>query len=112
MTALIAKQVAAGVPIFDLIAKGKDVGLLTNFPGEGIVFTVRHDGDKVTDYSAATMHEAIEKATETFAALVAGTHFPPEEDYIEDEDGDIAFARMLERRAGDGRHEEDEVPYY
>jgi hypothetical protein len=96
---LTAKQVAEFVPIWDLLADGVDVGLLTNFPGEGIVFTVKHDGAKVTHYAAATLHEAIDLATRTHAELVAGTHFPPDEDFIEDEDNEIARMKWEEDRA-------------
>ncbi|AWY09124.1 hypothetical protein vBRpoSV10_2 [Ruegeria phage vB_RpoS-V10] len=96
------RQVAEFVPIWDLLANGNDIGLLTNFPGEGIVFTVKHDDATVTDYSAATLHEAILKAKETFAQLVAGTHESQayiDEDFIEDEEGEIARMRWEENQA-------------
>jgi len=98
------RQVAEFVPIWDLLENGNDIGLLTNFPGEGIVFTVKHDDATVTDYSAATLHEAILKAKEAFAQLVAGTHESQayadyDEDFIPDEDGTIARMRFEENQA-------------
>ena len=93
-----AKQVAAFTPIWDLLADGVDVGLLTNFPGEGVVFTVKHGDAKTTDYSCANMHEAIAKAKETYAELVADTERDAE-GYIDDEDGEIARMRWEEAQA-------------
>jgi len=94
-----AKRVAAGVPIWDLIevvtyegkAKEKEVGSLTNFPNEGPVATVRFDGADST-VSGATVAECLAEAKDAIASLEAYAA----EQWIEDEDGQIALMRMLE----------------
>ena len=91
MSILIATQVEAGIPIWDLIAEGVDVGVLTDFPGEGPMATVRNAGREGT-VRGVTMHETFKKASELFADLEQS------DDFIEDEDGSEAFVRMLERR--------------
>ena len=94
-----AKRVAVGVPIWDLIevvtyedkVKEKEVGSLTDFPNEGPVATVRFDGADRT-VSGATVAECLAEAKDAIASLEAYAA----EEWIEDEDGQIALMRMLE----------------
>ena len=103
---LSIRQVAPLVPIWDLLNEfGVDVGLVTNFPGEGLVFTVKHGNDKTTDYTCANMHEVILKATAARDDLAAYADMP--EEHIEDEDGEIARMRYEENRAAEYAMRED-----
>jgi len=94
-----AKRVAAGVPIWDLIevvtyegkVKEKEVGSLTDFPNEGPMATVRFDGAERT-VSGATVAECLSEARDAIASLEAYAA----EEWIEDEDGQVALMRMLE----------------
>ena len=104
---LSIKQVAPLVPIWDLLNDfGMDVGLVTNFPGEGLVFTVKHGDAKTTDYTCANMHEVILKASEAHLRLIIESDMPDEE-HIEDEDGEIARMRYEENRAAEYAMRED-----
>lgn len=96
-----AEQVKEFVPVWNLIADGVDVGLVTNFPGEGWVYTVKHGDAKTTDYSCARLHEVLVKAQEDYALLIADADA---EGHIDDEDGEIARMRWEENRAEEAFH--------
>jgi hypothetical protein len=93
------QQVADFVPVWNLIADGVDVGLATNFPGEGWVYTVKHGDSKTTDYSCARLHEVLIKAQEDYARLIGAAEQEMPDEFIEDEDGEIARQRWEEDRA-------------
>jgi hypothetical protein len=111
MTSLTIKQVKDGIPIWDIYnAFGEDAGVVTNFPGEGIMATVRDGENKTTIYNALTLHEVVERATAAYVEL-----FEPMQDdeYIEDEDGSIAHMRMCEREAERAAERDwGSVPYW
>ena len=55
----IAKRVQAGIPIWDILAHGQDVGSLTNLPMEpSPMATVRYMGDEIT-FAAETIREVL-----------------------------------------------------
>ena len=103
---LIARQVANGVPVYDLLWDGADVGCLTAFPGEGPMATVRGYNGKAT-VAGATLHACLMAAQEAFDGLQAQQW---EEDFIPDEDGTIARMKWEEDRAERGA--ERELPDY
>lgn len=92
---LIARQVADGVPVYDLLWDGADVGTLTAFPGEGPMATVRGYGGKET-VAAATLHACLTAAQEAFDGLQARQWG---EEHIHDEDGSIARMKWDEDQA-------------
>ncbi|UVD36653.1 hypothetical protein RCXUPER_235 [Rhodobacter phage RcXuper] len=95
-----AEQVKEFVPVWNLIAYGEDVGLITNFPGEGWVYTVKHGEAKTTCYACVRLHEAVERAKADYAELIAQADQEwPDEEPIDDEDGEIARMRWEENRA-------------
>jgi RPA family protein len=99
---ITAKQDNIEVPVYDLIAKrsGEVVGLITNFPGEGVVFTLRAEGVTTTDYSARTIHAALDAARTQYDEILKGHHWLQQvEDHIEDEDGELAAMRAAEDKA-------------
>jgi hypothetical protein len=100
---LIAKQENIEVPVYDLMVNRALVGVMTHLPVEkGPLYTVRHGEVEVTGgYSCANVTEALAEARETWAELAAGTHYAqqPEPEWIEDEDGELAYEQMMERRA-------------
>lgn len=100
------EQVNAMVPVWNILFEGEDIGCVTCFPGEGPMATVRLDGETRT-VKGATVALCQEAAANAFWDL----HNDPDYDYIEDEDGDIAFARMLERRAEGPFGYYDEEPW-
>jgi len=118
MTKFIAKRVAPGVDIWDLLADGKDIGCLTRFPGEGPMATVKGDGLETTIWNSATIHECLVRAKAAYLDLIDpavqaemeaacdAAELRNDEDYVEDEDGDIAFQRMMERRYERFDHDE------
>lgn len=101
---LFAKQTNAGIPIFAITAEGEDVGTITNMPGEGVAFTVRVLDVTTTSYEATTIHGALEMARRAYLAILEGAHDvqQEQEEYIEDEDGEMAYMRMMEDRAERG----------
>ena len=98
---ITAKQENIEVPAYDLMHKGAVVGLITDFPREGVVFTLRYEGLTVTHYTPRTVAEALEMARRDWAEFEAGTHFcqEPEPEFIEDEDGELAAMRAAEDAA-------------
>lgn len=99
---LTAEQVQRNVPIFNILAEGEDVGTITNFPGEGVVYTLRVLDVQTTNYTCKTIHGALEHAREAYLQILAGKHDAQqyvEEDYIEDEDGELARMRHAEDEA-------------
>lgn len=109
MTDLVMKQVAPGVPIWNIFYGDNDVGCMTVFPGEGIIATVTGNGVKFTVYGASK-EECLANAQSIVDALDLQHSYEVNEDYIEDEDGSIAFARMLERNA-ESKFPDDDMPW-
>jgi hypothetical protein len=72
------------------------LALLTDFPNEGPMATVRFDGADRT-VSGATFDECLAAALEAIANLEAEAY----DDDIEDEGNDIAYMRHLENKAMD-----------
>jgi hypothetical protein len=92
---LIARRVAPGVDIWNLFDGTDDIGCLTRFPGEGPMATVAYCGLRET-VAAPTIHATLIAARTAYLGCVE--HAQADEDHIEDEDGEIAFMRMMERR--------------
>ena len=103
---ITANQTTAGIPIWELLIHEIEVGSATCFPGEGYMATVRFENETRT-VSGSTLPDLIERASDAFADLEFAD-YAESEDHIEDEDGSIAFAVMLETRAEmNGRFEDD-----
>lgn len=110
MTKFIAIRTAPKVDIWDLFADGEDIGCLTVFEGEGPMATVKNGSQATTVMNRVTVHETLVAAKEAYlelidpvaqaeiAAICEAMHDRNDEDYIEDEDGDLAFQRMMENR--------------
>ena len=100
---LTAKQDNIEVPAYDLMHKGATVGLITDFPMDGVVFTLRFEGMETTCYTETTVQGALVEARIQWAQFEAGTHQcqEPAPEWIEDEDGELAYEQMMERRAED-----------
>ena len=97
--AYTAIRSAEGVPTWDLKDSRSDyvIGFMTNFPGEGPIATVRlHHGDDGVTVSGKTLHSCLYQAREAYEALY--DEYECGEEHIEDEDGEIAYIKMLERR--------------
>ena len=104
MTHVTLSQVAKNVPIYGVFIDGYDCGCLTVFSGEGPMATFRHYGTKVT-VKGATIHECLVNVKDAVDQIDA------DRAYVEDEDGDRAFARMLERRCESHYPEEYGEPF-
>ena len=103
---ITAIETTAGIPIWNLMIDTHEVGSATCFPGEGYMATVKFNNDTST-VSGSTLPDLITKATDAYGDLEYAD-CAENEGHIEDEDGSIAFARMLEARAeGDGRFDDD-----
>lgn len=103
---IIAKQVQDGVPIYDLLDAGLEVGSMTSFPGEGPTATVRTCNGPQT-VSAITLHECLVAANGIFRD--AKEFEQQVDEYIEDEDGELARMRYEENKAQEWA---DQDPYY
>ena len=106
MTNFVAKQIQKGVPIWDLLADGADIGSLTSFPGEGPMATVKFHGRKAT-YSAGSIHAVLGAAKEGYFDLIEEVC---NDEFIEDEDGEMARWRHEENLADDWASREDDEP--
>ena len=93
---LIARRVAPGVDIWNLFDGTNDIGCLTRFPGEGPMATVAFFGEKET-VAAHTLHATLIAAKAAYFRCI-DEHEQAFDEHIEDEDGSIAFMRMMERR--------------
>jgi hypothetical protein len=94
MTDFIARRAAPDVDIWNLFEGDVDIGCLTRFPGEGPMATVAYHEEKVT-VSGETLHATLVKAKAAYLEIIYGWD---DDEHIEDEDGEIAFMRMMERR--------------
>ena len=112
---LFAKQDAPNVPAYTIEENGEMVGTITDFPGEGVAYTVRALGLEFTSYEFKTIAAALEDARKQYAALLDGTSIcyeeGPEWEDIEDEDGEIAAMRAAEN-AAERWAQQDEGYYY
>jgi hypothetical protein len=102
---LTIQEVAPFTPIFNVLCDGTDIGVITSFPGEGPMGTIRYNGSKHTVAGA------------TIAAVLLLLEDEVErEDYfanegeIYDEDGSIAFGQMMERQS-EAWAAQDECPW-
>tara|TARA_R110000822_G_scaffold7577_2_gene31090 strand:- start:115 stop:450 length:336 start_codon:yes stop_codon:yes gene_type:complete len=91
----IAKRSAPGVPTWDLEFDGATIGFMTSFPGEGPMATVRlYHGQDGTTVSAATLHKCLWLARAAYEDLRYDEE--ANEEYIEDEDGNLARMKYEE----------------
>lgn len=114
--ALFAKQTTPNVPVFDITAEGESVGTITNLPNEGVAWTINVLDVVTTSYDATTIHGALAAARAAYLEIMAGTHWvqtmdEQDEDFIEDEDGEMAYMIMMERRA-ESHWDADQEPHY
>ena len=98
MTDIIATRVQTGVPIWGLFVDGKDIGTLTIFDGEGPMATVQYEGAKDT-VKGDTFQSCLYNAQNAYTALCYA--YEVRDEYIEDEDGSIAFAKYQENLYSD-----------
>jgi hypothetical protein len=91
---LVIQEVAPFTPIYNVFCDGIDVGVITSFPGEGPMGTIRYKGFKhtVADATVAAVLMLLEDQ-------VCLEDYYADECEIYDEDGSIAYAQMLERQS-------------
>jgi hypothetical protein len=96
------------VPIWALINDATDVGCVTCFPGEGFKATVRH-GNEDRTVSGASLSDVVANAVAEFDDMVAYADYAENEMLLADEDGDLAFQRMMENRYERFEHDDDPI---
>jgi len=102
---LVIQEVAPFTPIYNVFCDAVDIGVITSFPGEGPMGTICYSGSKHTIAGATVsavllaLDEEVERAD----------YYASEAD-IEDEDGSIAYAQMLERQS-EIWSAQDDCPY-
>ena len=101
-----------GVPAWDLKDNRSDfvIGFMTDFPGEGPTATVRlNQGENGVTVKSKSLHTCLLRAREAYEELY-DEYETRQLVHIEDEDGSIAYGKMLERQAEDHamRYEFDE----
>lgn len=102
----LAKRVRAFVPVWDLTVDGAFIGTMTCFPGEGPMATVRLGNSKMT-VGGDDIRSCLFYAKEAYLLLDHHAKGYDQEDYIEDEDGEIARMRWEECRYCDENPEGD-----
>ena len=102
----LAKRVKAFVPIWDLNADGVFIGTMTNFSGEGPTATVRLGKSQMT-VGGDDIRSCLFYAKEAYLLLDHHANGYDLEEYIEDEDGEIARMRWEETRYCDEHPEGD-----
>ena len=101
----LAKRVQAFVPIWNLTVDGVFIGSMTDFAAEGPTATVTLGAEKIT-VCGGNLRVCLACAKEAYLLLqyhASGY----EEEYIEDEDGEIARMRWEECRYCDENPEGD-----
>lgn len=98
-------EVAPLTPIYNILCDGTDIGVITSFPGEGPMGTIRYNGSTET-VARATVAEVLVVLDER----VQRSDYYANEEEIYDEDGSIAFGLMLERRS-EAWAAQDEFPW-
>jgi hypothetical protein len=95
-TNLIARRVAPGVPVWNLIARETEIGILSNLPREkAACITARYQGQRL-DFRASSTKAVLAALRCAIDALdyIAAEEAAHED--IEDEDGEIARIRHEE----------------
>ena len=112
---LIARKVTSGVPIWDLFevvgSSEVDIGLLTDFPGEGPTATVRVVGLDPVTVACSTLNATLESARYAYERLMSEADAAEGDAAYGEIDEDRAYAEMLERRAEMGSEAFLEPPY-
>ena len=102
---LTIQEVAPFTPIYNVLCDGTDIGVITSFPGEGPMGTIRYNGSTET-VARATVAEVLVVLDER----VQRSDYYANEEEIYDEDGSIAFGQMLERQS-EAWAAQDECPW-
>lgn len=102
---LTIQEVAPFTPIYNILCDGTDIGVITSFPGEGPMGTIRYNGSTET-VARATVAEVLVVLDER----VQRSDYYANEEEIYDEDGSIAFGQMLERQS-EAWAAQDECPW-
>ncbi len=102
MKNFVAKRSAPNTPTWDLYYDDTLAGFMSSFPGEGPMATVRlYQGSvDATSVEATTLHKCLWLARAAYEDLRYENE--AQEEYIEDEDGELAAMR----------HAENEAEYY
>ena len=67
----VAKRVQAGIPLWDILVRGEDVGTLSNLPMEDSpMATVRYMGDETT-FAADTIYAVLAQVGDHLASMDA-----------------------------------------
>ena len=97
MAQFIAHRVAPGIPVWDILCNGDRIGSMTNLPVEkAFCLTVTYKDERL-DYRALSAAHVLVALRCAIDAIDARPDY--EEDYIPDEDGEIARMRWEEDRA-------------
>jgi hypothetical protein len=103
-TILTARRVAQSVPIWNILASGAlrrtcNVGTLTNLPRERAWCLTANYCGRLLDYRAATREAVLLALRCAVDAIDHHAEQDEPDEYIEDEDGEIAAMRAAENRA-------------
>jgi len=108
----VAKRVQAGIPIWDITAYGRDIGVLTDLPMEDSpMATVRYgmyDEDEVT-FTADTIHSVLEKVGDYLASIDYALHAEYEAEYYAEVIGPMRAAEDRAEALGWGQADEDPI---
>lgn len=108
----VTRRVQAGVPIWDILVRGRDVGTLTNLPMEDSpMATVRYgmyDEDAVT-FAAPTVMEVLEQVGDHLAAIDTALHAESEAEYYAEVIGPMRAAENLAEARGWGQADEEPI---
>jgi|TARA_R110002167_G_scaffold11824_1_gene51117 hypothetical protein len=117
MTHFTAKRTNPNVPAWDLFEVSPNpsaplylVGYMTHFPGEGPVATVRLvRGDEGVTVKAPTLHKTLWLARAAYEDLKYDRE--QNEEFIEDEDGELARMRYEENKSDEWASREYDGSY-
>lgn len=105
----VAKRSMAGIPIWDIFAHGRHLGILTDLPMEDSpMATVRYgmyDEEEVT-FAASTIYGVLEQVGDYLASVDSALHAESEAEYYNEVIGPMKAAEDRAEAMGWGRDED------
>ena len=104
----IAKRVGAGVPIWDILAHGQDIGCATvfDFEDEGPMATIHYTSDKPITFHGTSIRDVLAKVGTYLRVVDAEMEAEAEAEYYSEVIGPMKAAEDAAERMGWGRDED------
>ena len=108
----VAKRVEAGVPIWDIFAHGRDIGVVTDLPMEDSpMATIRYGfyEDEEVTFAAETVMEVLAQVGDHLREIDDAMHAEAEAEYYNEVIGPMRAAEDLAEARGWGFQDEEPV---